>query len=87
MKHYVKLTKYMSGDSLRKQLNEIDDKGLFDIDLRIFFSKSNMLTTEDIAYMLKFFDVDIETDLDSKNIVFRPTVAAIRQHENNCLIF
>ena len=87
MKHYVKLTRYMSGDSLRKQLNEIDDKGLFDIDLRIFFSKSNMLTTEDIAYMLKFFDVDIDTDLDLKNIVFIPTVDAIRQHENNCLIF
>jgi hypothetical protein len=87
MKHYVKLTRYMSGDSLKKQLDEIVAEGLFDIDLRVFFSKSNMLTTEDIAYMLKFFDVYIDVDLDLKNIAFMPTMDAIRQYENNCLIF
>jgi hypothetical protein len=77
----------MSGDSLKKQLNEIAAAGLFDMDLRVFFSKSNMLTTEDIAYMLKFFDVYIDIDLDSKNIAFMPTIDAIHRHENHCLIF
>jgi len=46
-----------------------------------------MLTTEDIAYMLKFFDVDIDVDLDSTNIVFIPTVDVVYRHENNSLIF
>ena len=55
MKHYVNISRYMSGDALQKQLQQIVDDGLFDIDLRVFFSKSNMITAEDVAYMLKFF--------------------------------
>lgn len=87
MKHYVKITRYMSGDSLAEQLQQIVDDGLFNADLRIFFTKSNMITAEDVAYMLKFFDVRVDWDFDSKNIVFIPTESALRRLKNNQLVF
>lgn len=87
MKHYVNISRYMCGDALQKQLQQIFDDGLFDIDLRVFFSKSNMITAEDVAYMLKFFDVRVDWDFDSKNIVFIPTETALRRLKNNQLEF
>ena len=87
MKHYVKITRYMSGDSLAEQLQQMVDDGLFNTDLRVFFSKSNMLTMEDVAYMLKFFDADTDWDFDSKNVIFIPKEVAVRRCEANHLVF
>lgn len=87
MKHYVKITRYMSGDSLAEQLQQIVDDGLFNADLRIFFTKSNMITAKDIAYMLKFFDVTTDWDFDSKNIIFIPNEISLRRYEANQLVF
>ena len=87
MKHYVKITRYMSGDSLAEQLQQMVDDGLFNADLRVFFSKSNMLIMEDVAYMLKFFDADTDWDFDSKNVIFIPKEVAVRRCEANHLVF
>ena len=77
----------MSGDSLAEQLQQMIDDGLFDADLRVFFSKSNMLTMEDVAYMLKFFNVSSDWDFDTKNVIFIPKEVAIRRCEANHLVF
>lgn len=72
MRHYVKITRYMSGDSLATQLTKMINDGLFDEHLAVFFSKSNCITTEDIAYMMKYFDIEKDSDFSNDNVIFVP---------------
>ena len=72
MIHYIKLTRYTSGESLAEQLDNIVEASQFDADLRVFFSNSNSLTTKDIAYMMKYFTPSLTDDF-KENILFTPT--------------
>lgn len=72
MRHYIQINRYMVGDSLATQLVKIMDKGLFDENLAVFFSKSNCITTEDIAYMIRFFDIQTDSDFSKDNVIFVP---------------
>jgi hypothetical protein len=45
---------------------------MFDKDLRIFFTKSEMISMQDIAYMLKYFEPRIDFDFSNENVVFIP---------------
>ena len=72
MKHYVQIHAYMQADAIKKQLNEIKEANMFDEDLRIFFTKHQMVGIQDIAYMLKYFEPKIDFDFSSENVVFIP---------------
>ena len=72
VKNYIKITRYMSGDSLKSQIRYMVDNNMINENTRLFFSKSNMLCTEDIAEMLTYFDIGIDVDFDMNNIVFTP---------------
>lgn len=78
IKNYIKITRYMSGDSLKSQIKYMVDNNMINENTRLFFSKSNMLCTEDIAEMLTYFDIDIDMYFDSKNIVFIPNKKLIK---------
>ena len=67
---YIKVTKYMSGDSINKQVQDIIDAGMMDKDTRLFFDKDNCLTMGDIKPLLAHFDV--RSDNDINNVVFAP---------------
>ena len=67
---YIKVTKYMSGDSINKQVQDIIDAGMMDKDTRLFFDKDNCLTMGDIKPLLAYFDV--RSDNDINNVVFAP---------------
>lgn len=72
MKTYINITNYMSGASVREQVNELLTAGKIDKDTRLFFSKNNSLTTKVIAQLVGYFDIDTDCDFDRDNIVFIP---------------
>ena len=72
MKTYINITKYMAGKSIKEQVNELLTAGKIDKDTRLFFSKGNCLTTEDIAELVGYFDIGRDDDFDRDNIVFIP---------------
>ena len=68
---YIKIVKYMSGDSIEKQIQNIIDNGMMDEDTRLFFKKSNCITMGDISALLSYFDIMKADVID--NVVFVPT--------------
>ena len=78
MKHYVQIHAYMTADAIKNQLNKIKEADMFDEDLRIFFTKHQMISIQDIAYMLKYFDAKLDYDFSDKNMVFVPQDWVIR---------
>lgn len=72
MKTYIKITKYMVGKSIMEQVNDIADAGKMDEDTRLFFSRENSFSAEDIAELFCRFEIEADYDFDSKNIVFKP---------------
>ena len=72
VKNYIKITRHMSGDSLKAQIKYMIDNNMINENTRLFFSRNNMLCIEDIAEMLPYFDIGIDMDFDSKNLVFIP---------------
>lgn len=72
MKHYVQIHAYMATDAFKNQLNEIKEADMFDEDLRVFFGCHQMISIQDIAYMIKYFDVKIDSDFSYENVVFIP---------------
>lgn len=69
---YVKITRYMLGDTLEKQVNKMFDDGVMDADTRVFFENNNSLTTRDIREMLHWFDVKTDDGFNKENVVFVP---------------
>lgn len=67
---YIKIVKYMSGDSIDKQIQDIIDNGMMDADTRLFFDKHNCVTMNDIRPLLTYFDIKDNNEID--NIVFIP---------------
>lgn len=67
---YIKIVKYMSGDSIEKQIQNIIDNGMMDADTRLFFDKHNCVTMSDIKPLLSYFDIRNNDEID--NVVFVP---------------
>ena len=78
---YIKITKYMAGDSINKQIQDIIDAGMMDEDTRLFFDRGNCLTMGDIKPLLAYFDV--RSDNDINNAVFVPKDYFIRRFVKN----
>ena len=51
---YIKIVKYMSGDSINKQIQDIIDNDMMDKDTRLFFDKTNCVTMGDIKPLISF---------------------------------
>ena len=82
MTTYIKITKYMSGASLKEQINELIDAGKIDEDVRLFFAKNNSLTMRDLAGILTYFDLIRDLDFDSENLVLKPRGSLLRMVSN-----
>ena len=78
---YIKITKYMAGDSINKQIQDIIDAGMMDKDTRLFFDKGNCLTMGDIKPLLAYFD--IRSDNDISNVVLVPKDNFIKRFVKN----
>ena len=78
MTHYVKIIRYLSGETIEEQLLEIAKAGLFGEDLRVFFDKNNSLTTETIAGLIGKFDIIRDSEFDRDNVVFVPKELAVK---------
>ena len=78
---YIKITKYMVGDSINKQIQDIIDNGMMDKDTRLFFDKRNCLTMGDIKPLLTYFD--IRSDNDINNVVLAPKDNFIKRFVKN----
>lgn len=70
---YIKITNYMSGASLKEQINELIDAGKIDEDVRLFFAKNNSLTMRDLASIWVYFEFVCDLDFDSENLVLKPS--------------
>lgn len=77
MVKYVKIVKYMSGDSIAKQIQNIIDNDMMDVDTRLFFDKHNCVTMNDIRPLLTYFDIRNNDEID--NVVFIPNEYFIRR--------
>lgn len=77
MVKYMKIVNYMSGDSIAKQIQNIIDNGMMDVDTRLFFDKHNCVTMSDIRPLLSYFDIANNDEID--NVVFIPKEYFIRR--------
>ena len=73
MTTYIKITNYMSGASLKEQINELIDAGKIDEDVRLFFAKNNSLTMRDLASIWVYFEFVCDLDFDNENLVLKPS--------------
>lgn len=81
MVKYMKIVKYLSGDSISKQIQDIIDNGMMDADTRLFFDKHNCVTMNDIQPLLTYFDITNNDDIN--NVVFVPKDYFIRRFVKN----
>ena len=79
---YIKIVRYMAGDSIAKQIQDIIDNGMMDKDTRLFFNlRQNCITMGDIKPLLAYFD--IRSDNDINNVVLIPKDHFIRRFVKN----
>lgn len=69
---YINIVNYMTGDSIKEQVESLIERGEIDENTRLFFNKNNCLTTEKI-YGLMRMGFKCYADWESiENIVFAP---------------
>lgn len=78
---YIKIVKYMSGDSISKQIQNIIDNNMMDEDTRLFFDSHNCVTMGDIKRLLSYFDIKNNDEIN--NVVFVPNDYFIRRFVKN----
>lgn len=78
---YIKIVRYMSGDSINKQIQDIIDNGMMDADTRLFFDVHNCVTMEDIKPLLSYFDIKNNDEIN--NVVFVPNDYFIKTFVEN----
>ena len=78
---YIKITNYMSGDTIAKQIQDIIDNGMMDKDTRLFFDSHNCVTMGDIRPLLTYFDIANNDEIN--NVVFIPTDYFIKRFVEN----
>ena len=81
MVKYIKIVKYMSGDSISKQIQDIIDNGMMDEDTRLFFDKGGCVTMGDIKPLLSYFDIKNNDEIN--NVVFVPKDHFIKRFVEN----
>lgn len=72
MINYIKIVKYMNGESIEEQIEKIIDNGMMTADTRLFFTKNNCVTCADISKLVTWFEVINDTDFANDNVVFKP---------------
>lgn len=72
MINYIKIVKYMNGESIKEQIEKIIDNGMMTANTRLFFAKNNCLTCEDISKLVPWFEVVKDNDFAIDNVVFKP---------------
>lgn len=80
---YIKITKYSAGCFIKEQVQDIIDNGQMDEDTRLFFSNNNCLTMEDIAEIMKWFDLKKDSDFSDNNVVLVPKQYLLSLVKNN----
>lgn len=78
---YIKIIKYMSGDSIDKQIQDIIDNGMMDKDTRLFFDIHNCVTMGDIKPLLSYFSIEKNDEIN--NVVFVPKDYFIKRFVEN----
>ena len=78
---YIKITNYMAGDSIAKQIQNIIDNGMMDEDTRLFFDSHNCVTMGDIRPLLTYFDIKNNDEIN--NVVFIPKDYFIKRFVEN----
>ena len=78
---YIKIIKYMSGDKIEKQIQDIIDNGMMDKDTRLFFDVHNCVTMRDIKPLLSYFDIKDNDEIN--NVVFVPKDYFIKRFVEN----
>lgn len=81
MVKYIKIVKYMSGDKIAKQIQDIIDNGMMDKDTRLFFDIHNCVTMGDIKSLLPYFDIQDNDEIN--NVVFVPKDYFIKRFVEN----
>lgn len=81
MVKYIKIVKYMSGDSISKQIQDIIDNGMMDADTRLFFDSHDCVTMGDIKPLLSYFDITNNDEIN--NVVFVPKDHFIKRFVEN----
>lgn len=81
MVKYIKIVKYMSGDSIAKQIQDIIDNGMMDADTRLFFDSHDCVTMGDIKPLLSYFDIRDNDEIN--NVVFVPKEYFIKRFIEN----
>ena len=78
---YIKITNYMAGDTIAKQIQDIIDNGMMDEDTRLFFDSHNCVTMGDIRPLLTYFDIKNNDEIN--NVVFIPKDYFIKRFIEN----
>lgn len=78
---YIKIVKYMSGDSINKQIQDVIDNNMMDADTRLFFDSHNCVTMGDIKPLLTYFDIKDNDEIN--NVVFIPKKHFIKRFVEN----
>lgn len=78
---YIKITNYMAGDTIAKQIQDIIDNGMMDEDTRLFFDTHNCVTMGDIRPLLTYFDIANNDEIN--NVVFIPKDYFIKRFVEN----
>lgn len=78
---YIKIIKYMSGDRIEKQIQNIIDNGMMDKDTRLFFDIHNCVTMGDIKPLLSYFSIEKNDEIN--NVVFVPKDYFIKRFVEN----
>lgn len=78
---YIKIVKYMSGDRIEKQIQNIIDNGMMDKDTRLFFDIHNCVTMGDIKPLLSYFSIEKNDEIN--NVVFVPNDYFIKRFVEN----
>lgn len=78
---YIKIVKYMSGDKIEKQIQNIIDNGMMDKDTRLFFDIHNCVTMGDIKPLLSYFSIEKNDEIN--NVVFVPKDYFIKRFVEN----
>lgn len=65
-------------ERIRALMSEIDDAGLFDEELRLFYPRHRCIYTEDLCFITRWCEVVHDDEVNDDNVFFKPTKWAIQ---------
>ena len=69
---YIHIVRYSSGTSVKEQIDALLTAGKIDADTRLFFSKNQYITMQDLSELEGYFDFVRDDDFDCDNLVLKP---------------